>query len=88
MVKNHAKNQKHFREACEAGDFPLVVDNTNMQRWEMEPYIQAAEENGYKVIEVIIEEPSNPKHQEECAARNTHGVSLEIIQKMAARFER
>lgn len=86
--QHHANNQGAFRVVCEEGVDPVVVDNTSTRRWEMEPYIKAARENGYTVVEMLVGDPWDEKYQEECAARNIHGVSLEIVQRMAKRFER
>ena len=83
----HAENQRRVREALASRQFPIVcVDNTNTQVWEMVPYVQAADEFGY-TVEII--EPKTPWawNAEELAQRNTHGVPLEVIARMLARYE-
>jgi predicted kinase len=83
---HHAANQARVREACEAGVAPIVVDNTNTQRWEARPYVQIANEFGYHVRFV---EPETPwaKDEEELTRRNVHGVPLEGIRRMLSRYE-
>lgn len=60
---------------------PVVVDNTNTTIGELAPYYSLAEAYGYKPIIVTVE--CDP---EVAAHRNTHGVSLEACQGMAARI--
>lgn len=59
----------------------LVVDNTNTQIREMKPYVKLARKHGYTVRFVRLETPV-----EVAAARNTHGVPEEAVQRMAARM--
>ena len=63
-----------------ADDEPkIVVSNTFTQEWEMETYFKLAEENGYKVFTIIVEN----RHGE----INQHGVPEDKIQIMKDRFE-
>lgn len=65
----------------------VIVHNTFTQKWEMEQYIDFAHSIG---VEWEILEP-NTKWKfdvEECAKRNTHGVSESAIQKMLDRWEK
>jgi len=57
----------------------IVVSNTSTQSWEMEPYITMAEENGYTVFSLIVEN----RH----GGNNIHGVPSESIERMKNRFE-
>ena len=57
----------------------IVVSNTFTQEWEMEPYYWLAEQYGYRVSSVIVEN----RHQ----GVNEHGVPLETLTKMRERFE-
>lgn len=91
---NHALNQTAFKEDCERlskdGESILsliICANCNMQKWEMEPYIKAAKDNGYSVHIITVGNPKDPNHQAECAARNIHGVPLEAIKRMGDKFE-
>jgi predicted kinase len=56
----------------------IVVSNTFTQEWEMETYFKLAEENGYKVFTIIVEN----RHGEV----NQHGVPEDKLQMMKDRF--
>lgn len=62
-----------------------VIDNTNTQHWEYEKYVEAAKENGFmvQIISVDWKREDIPLYAE----RNSHGVPLEAIQRMADRWE-
>jgi len=62
-----------------------VIDNTNTQHWEYEKYIESAQNNGFMVQVISIEWLSSciPLYAE----RNSHGVPIEAIYRMAARWE-
>jgi len=57
----------------------IVVSNTSTQLWEMEPYLTMAEENGYTVFSLIVEN----RH----GGNNIHDVPSEAIERMKNRFE-
>ena len=57
----------------------IVVSNTFTQEWEMEPYYLLAEELGYQVFSIIVEN----RH----GGKNLHGVPQESLDKMKNRFE-
>jgi len=57
----------------------IVVSNTSTQEWEMTPYREIAEENGYLVFYLIVENRHN--------GDNIHGVPSEVIERMKNRFE-
>jgi len=57
----------------------IVVSNTFTQEWEMKPYYEMAEEYGYMVFSLIVEN----RH----GGVNEHDVPDEVIEKMEKRFE-
>ena len=57
----------------------IVVSNTFTQEWEMEKYYELAEEYGYKVFSIIVEN----RH----GGVNQHGVPEDKIEIMKNRFE-
>ena len=67
------------QELMDEGVERIVVSNTSTQLWEMEPYINMAEENGYIVFSLIVEN----RH----GGNNIHGVPSESIENMKNRFE-
>ncbi|NXU83107.1 N4BP2 protein, partial [Xiphorhynchus elegans] len=83
----HDWNRKRAKEAFERGISPIIIDNTNIQAWEMKPYVTLAQQFKYKVM---FREPDTwwkfkPKELER---RNIHGVSKEKIKRMLERYER
>lgn len=73
----HAWCQNKAFCACNDGLELVVIDNTNTQRWEFQPYMDMAEEFGYRVT--VIEVQGN--HQ------NIHQVPEGSIQKQRDRFQ-
>lgn len=67
------------QELMDEGVERIVVSNTSTQLWEMEPYMNMAEENGYTVFSLIVEN----RH----GGNNIHGVPSEAIDRMKNRFE-
>ncbi|KAM9853702.1 uncharacterized protein n4bp2l2 isoform 2-T2 [Aulostomus maculatus] len=45
----HEWNQRRAKDAMYDGRSPIIIDNTNIQAWEMKPYVQMALERGYQV---------------------------------------
>uniref|UniRef100_A0A8C0VIG9 NEDD4 binding protein 2 n=1 Tax=Cyanistes caeruleus TaxID=156563 RepID=A0A8C0VIG9_CYACU len=83
----HDWNRKRAKEAFEMRISPIIIDNTNIQAWEMKPYVALAQQFKYKVM---FREPDTwwkfkPKELER---RNIHGVSKEKIKRMLERYER
>jgi predicted kinase len=57
----------------------IVVSNTFTQEWEMEAYYKLADEYGYRVYSLIVEN----RH----GGVNEHGVPEEKLEQMKNRFE-
>ena len=57
----------------------VVVSNTFTQEWEMKPYFDLAEEYGYRVYSLIVEN----RH----GGINEHGVPEDKLEIMKNRFE-
>jgi predicted kinase len=64
----------------------VIVHNTFTQKWEVGPYIENAQKNGY---EWEILEPTTKwrKDAKILAEKNTHGLTEAMIQKMLDRWE-
>jgi hypothetical protein len=58
---------------------PVVVSNTFTQEWEMEPYCKLAEQYGYRVHSIVVEN----RH----GGANEHGVPVDKLEQMKNRFE-
>jgi predicted kinase len=84
--KAHQHCWGSFIHAVEVMDEPLVVvDNTNISHWEYENYMFLAELHGYEVE--IVEIPFEAEKAEVYYERNTHGVPLEVIERMVENYE-
>lgn len=86
LSQAHAWCRGKFTACLELGLDLVILDNTNTQYWEFQPYVELAKEFGYKVNlnRVGKLDDSSLKTY---ANRNKHGVPLEVIQKQAKRFE-
>ena len=69
----HQQSQNKARDACEAGERLVVVDNTGVKRWELVNYFRMAQSFDYTVI---LLEPRTPWrfNVNQLAIKNTHGV--------------
>ena len=81
----HAWCQNQTRETLKAG-LDATVANTFTQRWEMQIYLDMAEELGAELI--VHDVYDGGQTDETLADRNVHGVPLEAIQRMRARYEK
>ena len=57
----------------------IVVSNTFTQEWEMEAYYKLAEQYGYRVYSLVVEN----RHE----GVNEHGVPADKLEQMKNRFE-
>ncbi|XP_064598040.1 2',3'-cyclic-nucleotide 3'-phosphodiesterase-like [Liolophura sinensis] len=74
------------RVACENKKPVVVIDNTNVMRWEMKAYLELAVKHNYVVI-MVTPKTSWRWNPEELARRNKHGVTVEILQKKVTMFQ-
>ncbi|KAM7399054.1 hypothetical protein PAMP_018347 [Pampus punctatissimus] len=81
----HEWNQSRAKDAMHDGRSPIIIDNTNIQAWEMKPYVKMALEMGYRVD--FCEPDTSWKFDSyELEKRNKHGVPQEKIAQMLDRF--
>ena len=79
-IKNaHNWCRDSVMDAMKEGHPIVVVSNTFTQEWEMNVYYLLAEELGYRVISMIVEN----RH----AGKNIHGCPDDKIEQMRNRFE-
>jgi len=87
---NHAENLRLATEWMKTHSQVIskahcIIDNTNTQHWEYASYVDAAKKNGFMVQVITVDWDS--KHFALYAERNSHGVPIEAIQRMAERWE-
>ena len=64
----------------------VIVTNTFTQKWERDPYINLAREYNCQLF--IVDLYDGGLTDEELVERNVHGVPVEAIVRMRARYER
>jgi len=78
----HGACRKKFERALKASEPLVVVDNTNTRHREYKDYLKLAKQYGYQVEFVRMDTPVDV-----AADRNTHGVPLAAVERMAARMD-
>jgi predicted kinase len=71
--------QNAVRVGMETQGQKIVVSNTFTQEWEMDPYYKLAEQYGYRVYSLVVEN----RHE----GVNQHGVPADKLEQMKNRFE-
>lgn len=74
----HLSCQRRTAEAMDAGADYIFVSNTFTTEKEMKPYLKMAEESGYHVVSLIVENRHGNK--------SVHNVPEETMTKMRDRF--
>jgi predicted kinase len=78
LKQAHAWCQSRTEEWMKQG-YNVVVSNTFTQEWEMEAYYKLAEQYGYRVHSLVVEN----RHE----GVNEHGVPVDKLEQMKQRFE-
>jgi predicted kinase len=86
LPQAHSWTQYAAYRFMEEGRSPLIIDNTNIEAWEMKPYVEAAQKYGYNV-EIIESNTPWRFDADELAKRNKHGVPQEVIEDMIERYQ-
>jgi predicted kinase len=86
----HQQNLEEAIQSMKDGISPVIIDNTNVQRWQYQKYIDAAEELGYEVKFETLD-PTNYSDDfiKELAERQkrTHNVPEYVIIDMLKKWE-
>ncbi|XP_047509129.1 uncharacterized protein LOC125052368 isoform X1 [Pieris napi] len=77
----HLWNQCRAFRAMTSGVSPVIIDNTNIEPWEMEPYVRAGVCNGY-FIHVISPKTRWARNAYQLFKRNSHNVPIHTIKRM------
>lgn len=86
LPEAHKACREAAEAACKAG-LDVIIDNTNIKRAWMLPYLNLAEQYGYQVFEITVGRPKDRDHALACARRNTHGVPEKTVLRMSRDFE-
>jgi len=81
----HQACQHKAERACIQSVPVIVIDNTNVKKWEMNAYLAMARKYSYTVITVV---PKTPWRFDatELAQRNSHGVPEELLKVKLKQF--
>lgn len=84
----HEASQSSMSNACSDGKKLVIVDNTNVQHWEMKSYFLNANKAPF-TYRFIVVEPKTPwkVNPEELESKNTHDVDVETLRKKVRQFE-
>lgn len=88
LHRAHSTNLKNAVQSIIDGISPVVIDNTNLKMNDPKEYVVKALELGLSEQNIqIIDIGLNGFTAEELAERNTHGVSLDVIEKMIQMYK-
>ncbi|XP_047531234.1 uncharacterized protein LOC125066945 [Vanessa atalanta] len=76
----HERNERMARNSMVKGVSPVIIDNTNVELWEMKPYVYEGIKNGY-IVEVV--EPNTPwaRNPKQLQRHTLHNVPIHTIQR-------
>lgn len=81
LSQAHAWNQHRVKVAMFQGFSPIIIDNTNIDLWEMEFYVMHGVNNGY-FLEVVEPNTAWARNASQLAKRNVHNVPFTTIRRM------
>ncbi|XP_069357904.1 NEDD4-binding protein 2-like isoform X2 [Maniola hyperantus] len=86
IFEAHEWNKGRAIKAMKEGLSPIIIDNTNVEIWEMEFYVVKGVNNGY-IIEVV--EPNTPwaRNVYQLFKRNSHNVPVVTLRKKLDSFQ-
>jgi predicted kinase len=82
----HTQNQQNTEKAMAEQTAIVVIDNTNILRVHIQPYLELAEKHGYHVSYAVPQTPWAFNVQE-CAKRCIHNIPEYVIQRMLDNWE-
>lgn len=86
LPEAHEFTHKLFTQRASKGASPLIVDNTNLEYWEMYCYLQDAVQYGYH-IEIMESQTPWKFEERKLASKNQHSVPIVNIKRMKERYE-
>lgn len=86
LPKAHERCQNLYRDAVRKGVSPVIVDNTNIKYWEMQPYVVEALKNGYYVKMMV---PNTPwaRSASQLTGKCVHNVPRSTIERHLEQFD-
>lgn len=84
----HKNCQKACIEAMQRGQEVIIIDNTNIQEWQVRPYIEVAKIYDYSVTVVSIDCGLKEAIQRQSSRTEDRRVPAEVITEMYTNMER
>ncbi|XP_013793718.1 2',3'-cyclic-nucleotide 3'-phosphodiesterase-like [Limulus polyphemus] len=82
----HKFCQEKAERVCRMSTPVVIIDNTNVRRWEMDFYRELAHREGY--IQLFVEPKTPWKFDPEVlASKNSHGIATEMLQRRLEQWE-
>lgn len=87
LSEAHEWNKRRAKKFIQEGRSPIIIDNTNVEIWEMMPYVALALRAKYHVC---VLEPDTPWKFDarQLTQKNMHGVPRRTIDSMLERYDR
>lgn len=87
LSEAHEWNKGKAKKFIQEGRSPIIIDNTNVEMWEMMPYVALALRAKYHVC---VLEPDTPWKfdSRQLTQKNMHGVPRRTIDSMLERYDR
>lgn len=86
LPKAHERCQNLYRDAVRKGVSPVIVDNTNIKYWEMQPYVVEALKNGY-YIKMIVPNTPWARSASQLTGKCLHNVPRSTIERHLEQFD-
>ena len=86
LKDSHIWNQNRTKEAMENSERLIVIDNTNVRKWEAKKYVKYGVQYGYKIIFQTVDTPWR-FDVDELIKRDKHGVPRSIIERMVDQWD-
>ena len=90
LSSHHESNVLRTENAMKKDVSPIVIDNTNINAWEMKPYVILADKYGYEIKIVEIETPEIEELMRRQELRSNLGKNLPepVVQRMVDNYQK
>lgn len=85
LIENHNKNFQRSKRAMESGK-SIVVDNCNLEYWEMKRYVKVALDEGFK-IRFEVPDTKWRFNVKECTRRCTKGIPEGVMKRLKDKWQ-
>jgi predicted kinase len=88
LADMHRKNQRLVVEDMQANTPVIIVDNTNIQKWQAEPYLALAKIFDYEIQVIRVEVPVELAIARQADRPEDRRVPADVIREMHSRMEK